>query len=49
MLYSALNFAIGFFGYPHQDKYLQEITIEANGVKSVFVLRSFSLNSQLYQ
>ncbi|KAF9516142.1 hypothetical protein BS47DRAFT_1341238 [Hydnum rufescens UP504] len=31
MLYSALNFAIGFFGYPHQDKYLQSITIEAPG------------------
>ncbi|KAF8330828.1 phosphoglycerate mutase-like protein [Cantharellus anzutake] len=29
MLYSALNFAIGFFGYPHQDQYLQSITIEA--------------------
>lgn len=34
MLYSALNFAIGFFGYPHQDKYLQSITIEALGVRS---------------
>ncbi|KAF8309680.1 phosphoglycerate mutase-like protein [Clavulina sp. PMI_390] len=31
MLYSALNFAIGFFGYPHQDQYLQSITIEAAG------------------
>ncbi|KAI0316795.1 phosphoglycerate mutase-like protein [Amylostereum chailletii] len=28
MLYSALNFAGGFFGIPYEDKYLQSITIE---------------------
>lgn len=32
MLSSALNFAIGFFGYPFKDKYQQSITIEADGV-----------------
>ncbi|KAG6828355.1 hypothetical protein H0H92_008243 [Tricholoma furcatifolium] len=31
MLYSALNFAIGFFGYPLDGKYQQSITIEAQG------------------
>ncbi|KDQ12413.1 hypothetical protein BOTBODRAFT_634205 [Botryobasidium botryosum FD-172 SS1] len=31
MLYTALNFAIGFFGYPIEDQYLQSITIEAPG------------------
>ncbi|KAG6854185.1 hypothetical protein C0991_009837 [Blastosporella zonata] len=31
MLYSALNFAIGFFGYPLDGKYQQSITIEAPG------------------
>ncbi|KAE9404951.1 phosphoglycerate mutase-like protein [Gymnopus androsaceus JB14] len=31
MLHSALNFAIGFFGYPFQDQYQQSITIEADG------------------
>ncbi|KAJ3742522.1 phosphoglycerate mutase-like protein [Lentinula detonsa] len=31
MLNSAINFAIGFFGYPHYDKYQQSITIEADG------------------
>ncbi|KAF8061714.1 histidine phosphatase superfamily [Lyophyllum atratum] len=31
MLYSALNFAIGFFGYPLDGKYQQSITIEADG------------------
>jgi len=32
MLASALNFAIGFFGYPLEGKYQQSITIEAHGV-----------------
>jgi hypothetical protein len=32
MLASALNFAIGFFGYPFEGQYQQLITIEANGV-----------------
>ncbi|KZV87033.1 phosphoglycerate mutase-like protein [Exidia glandulosa HHB12029] len=31
MLHSALNFAAGFFGIDNQDKYLQSITIEADG------------------
>ncbi|VDC02885.1 unnamed protein product [Peniophora sp. CBMAI 1063] len=31
MLYSALNFAAGFFGIPYEDKYLQSITIEDPG------------------
>ncbi|KAG8894794.1 hypothetical protein FRB99_000985 [Tulasnella sp. 403] len=34
MLHSALNFAIGFFGYPHQDQYLQSITYETGGVNN---------------
>jgi hypothetical protein len=32
MLASALNFAIGFFGYPFENQYQQLITIEHNGV-----------------
>ncbi|KAI0757472.1 phosphoglycerate mutase-like protein [Daedaleopsis nitida] len=31
MLASALNFAIGFFGYPFEGQYQQSITIEENG------------------
>ncbi|TFY59888.1 hypothetical protein EVJ58_g5495 [Rhodofomes roseus] len=31
MLASALNFAIGFFGYPFEGQYEQSITIEENG------------------
>jgi len=31
MVQSAYNFAIGFFGYPFQDKYLQSISIEGHG------------------
>ncbi|KAI0072842.1 phosphoglycerate mutase-like protein [Panus rudis PR-1116 ss-1] len=31
MLASALNFAIGFFGYPLEGQYLQSVTIEAKG------------------
>lgn len=31
MLASALNFAIGFFGYPFDGQYQQSITIEAKG------------------
>jgi hypothetical protein len=34
MLASAMNFAIGFFGYPFDGQYQQSITIEANGVRS---------------
>ena len=38
MLSSALNFAIGFFGYPIKGKYEQSITIEANGVRVLGLL-----------
>ncbi|EDR10844.1 phytase, partial [Laccaria bicolor S238N-H82] len=31
MLASAMNFAIGFFGYPYEGQYQQSITIEADG------------------
>jgi hypothetical protein len=34
MLASALNFAIGFFGYPFKGKYQESITIEAAGVRA---------------
>jgi len=33
MLSSALNFAIGFFGYPFDGQYEQSITIEGAGVR----------------
>lgn len=33
MLASALNFAIGFFGYPFEGQYQQSITIEDPGVR----------------
>jgi MFS superfamily sulfate permease-like transporter len=36
MLSSALNFALGFFGYPVEGKYQQSITIEASGVRVQF-------------
>ena len=32
MLASAMNFAIGFFGWPIKNQYQQSITIEASGV-----------------
>lgn len=32
MLASAMNFAMGFFGWPIKDQYQQSITIEASGV-----------------
>jgi hypothetical protein len=32
MVASAMNFAIGFFGYPFDGMYEQSITIEAKGV-----------------
>ncbi|KAJ7869626.1 phosphoglycerate mutase-like protein, partial [Mycena leptocephala] len=34
MLASALNFAIGFFGYPFEGQYQQSITIEEGGVNN---------------
>ena len=33
MLSSALNFAIGFFGYPFEGQYQQSVTIEAKDVR----------------
>ena len=36
MVASALNFAIGFFGYPFDGQYEQSITIEATGVREYF-------------
>ena len=38
MLASALNFAIGFFGYPFEGQYEQSITIEENGVSTRLML-----------
>jgi len=32
MLSSAMNFALGFFGWPLEGQYEQSITIEENGV-----------------
>jgi hypothetical protein len=37
MLASALNFAIGFFGYPFEGQYQQSITIEEGGVRFSFL------------
>ncbi|EGO00975.1 hypothetical protein SERLA73DRAFT_178983 [Serpula lacrymans var. lacrymans S7.3] len=36
MLASAMNFAIGFFGYPFEGQYQQTITIEAPGYNNTF-------------
>jgi hypothetical protein len=36
MLASALNFAIGFFGYPFEGQYEQSILIESTGVREHF-------------
>jgi hypothetical protein len=38
MLASAMNFAIGFFGYPFEGQYQQSITIEADGVRRALFL-----------
>lgn len=38
MLASALNFAIGFFGYPFEGQYQQSITIESRGVRLVSMI-----------
>jgi hypothetical protein len=34
MLASAMNFALGFFGWPLQGQYQQSITIESSGVST---------------
>ena len=39
MLASAVNFALGFFGWPLDGKYEQVITIEASGVRFGFLHR----------
>lgn len=51
MLASALNFAIGFFGYPFAGQYEQSITIEGAGVREYPLdpALAFSLNSVLVQ
>ena len=38
MLYSALNFAAGFFGIPYEKQYLQSIQIEERGVCSYLLV-----------
>ena len=45
MLASAMNFAIGFFGYPFEGQYQQSITIEADGVRSLLFLPELSPES----
>jgi hypothetical protein len=42
MLASAMNFAIGFFGYPFEGQYQQSITIEADGVRVLPFLQLLS-------
>jgi len=37
MLASALNFAIGFFGYPFDGQYQQSILVESTGVCKRFL------------
>jgi hypothetical protein len=44
MLASAMNFAIGFFGYPFEGQYQQSITIEAEGVRALTPLSIRFLN-----
>ena len=46
MLASALNFAIGFFGYPFKEQYEQSITIEGTGVceYALYPLMTLDLN-----
>lgn len=38
MLNSAQNFALGFFGYPLEGQYQQQIMIEAKGVSRLICL-----------
>lgn len=38
MLASAMNFVIGFFGYPFDGMYEQSITIEEPGVSALLLL-----------
>ena len=43
---SALNFAIGFFGYPFDGQYEQSVTIESTGVREFLreLVPALSLN-----
>ncbi|TFK67148.1 phosphoglycerate mutase-like protein [Pluteus cervinus] len=45
MLHSALNFAIGFFGYPFEGQYQQLITIEADGFNNTLAPYSTCKNA----
>lgn len=47
MLNSALNFAMGFFGLPIEDKYQQSITIEQEGVRFLSLIPGILVDSQL--
>ncbi|KZT22884.1 phosphoglycerate mutase-like protein [Neolentinus lepideus HHB14362 ss-1] len=47
MLASALNFAIGFFGYPFEGQYQQSITIEANGFNNTLAPYKTCPNAQI--
>ncbi|KDQ54057.1 hypothetical protein JAAARDRAFT_38656 [Jaapia argillacea MUCL 33604] len=46
MLSSALNFAIGFFGYPFEGMYQQSITIEADGFNNTLAPYKTCPNTQ---
>lgn len=45
MLASAMNFVIGFFGYPFDGMYEQSVTIEAPGVR--FSVAAYNAASSL--
>ncbi|KAF5386917.1 hypothetical protein D9615_002003 [Tricholomella constricta] len=47
MLHSALNFAIGFFGYPLDGKYQQSILIEADGFNNTLAPYDTCPNSRI--
>lgn len=47
MLHSALNFAIGFFGYPLDGQYQQSITIEAPGFNNTLAPYDTCKNSKV--
>ncbi|KAH7929279.1 phosphoglycerate mutase-like protein [Leucogyrophana mollusca] len=48
MLASAMNFAIGFFGYPFDGQYQQLITIEASGFNNTFAPYETCPNAQTH-
>ncbi|KAF9464573.1 histidine phosphatase superfamily [Collybia nuda] len=47
MLASALNFAIGFFGYPFKHQYQQSITIEAQGFNNTLAPYDTCVNANI--